>query len=99
MASFRTLDDVDVAGKVVLPRVDLNVPLRDGQITDDLRISRILPPLHELSRQGAKVVVLPHFGRPERTVVQEMSLPPVSQDLPTPLGTHIAYLGPRPRRA
>src|SRR3546814_10166146 len=72
MAGFRTLDDVTVAGKTVLVRVDLNVPMKDGRITDDLRISRILPTLHELSRKGARVVVLSHFGRPDGKPVPEM---------------------------
>ncbi len=91
MPRFRTLDDADVAGKVVLTRVDLNVPMKDGRITDDLRISRILPTLHELSRKGARVVVLSHFGRPDGKVVPEMSLKPVAQALATALGSPIAF--------
>ncbi|WP_290814735.1 phosphoglycerate kinase, partial [Ferrovibrio sp.] len=91
MAGFRTLDDVNVAGKTVLTRVDLNVPMKDGRITDDLRISRILPTLHELSRKGAKVVVLSHFGRPDGKPVPEMSLKPVAAALATALGSPIAF--------
>src|SRR3546814_9467380 len=87
MAGFRTLDDVTVAGKTVLVRVDLNVPMKDGRITDDLRISRILPTLHELSRKGARVVVLSHFGRPDGKPVPEMSLKPVAAALATALGS------------
>ncbi|HEX6958838.1 MAG TPA: phosphoglycerate kinase [Ferrovibrio sp.] len=91
MNGFKTLDDADVAGKAVLTRVDLNVPMKDGRITDDLRISRILPTLHELSRKGAKVVVLSHFGRPNGKVVPEMSLKPVAAALATALGSPIAF--------
>ncbi|WP_300304598.1 phosphoglycerate kinase [Ferrovibrio sp.] len=103
MAHFRTLDDVDVAGKTVLTRVDLNVPMKDGRITDDLRISRILPTLHELSRKGAKVVVLSHFGRPDGKAVPEMSLKPVAAALATALGSSIAFaedcVGEAPKQA
>ncbi|MCW0232397.1 MAG: phosphoglycerate kinase [Ferrovibrio sp.] len=91
MAGFRTLDDVNVTGKTVLVRVDLNVPMKDGRITDDLRISRILPTLHELSRKGAKVVVLSHFGRPDGKPVSEMSLKPVAAALATALGSSIPF--------
>src|SRR3546814_12537177 len=93
MAGFRTLDDVTVAGKTVLVRVDLNVPMKDGRITDDLRISRILPTLHELSRKGARVVVLSHFGRPDGKPVPEMSLNPVAAALAPALGSSIALSG------
>ncbi len=91
MPKLRTLDDLDVAGKRVLVRVDLNVPMHDGKITDDLRISRVLPTLHELSRKGARVVVLSHFGRPDGQVVPEMSLRPVGVALATALGQPVAF--------
>ena len=89
--SFATLDQVDVAGKKVLVRVDLNVPMRDGRVTDDLRISRILPTLHELARKGARVAVLSHFGRPDGKRVADMSLQPVAQVLATALGQPVAF--------
>ena len=81
MAGFKTLDDLNVQGKRVLVRVDLNVPMKDGKVSDDLRISRILPTLHELSRKGAKVILLSHFGRPDGKVVPSMSLRPVTSVL------------------
>src|SRR5690606_12004685 len=66
MAHFRTLDDLaDVKGKRVLVRVDLNVPMSDGKVTDTTRIERIAPTILELSDKGAKVVLLAHFGRPK----------------------------------
>jgi phosphoglycerate kinase len=63
--SFKTLDDADLAGKRALVRVDLNVPMEDGKVTDTTRIDRILPTIREMSAKGAKVVLLAHFGRPK----------------------------------
>ena len=63
-ATFKTIDSLDVSGKRVLVRVDLNVPMKDGQVTDATRIERASPTLAELAAKGAKVIVLSHFGRP-----------------------------------
>ncbi|MEW6767253.1 MAG: phosphoglycerate kinase [Pseudomonadota bacterium] len=65
MAGFRTLDDVDVKGKRVLLRVDLNVPMDNGRVSDTTRLQRIAQTIIELSQKGAKVVILAHFGRPK----------------------------------
>jgi phosphoglycerate kinase len=65
VTAFKTLDDADLAGKRVLVRVDLNVPMEDGKVTDATRIDRILPTIREMSAKGAKVVLLAHFGRPK----------------------------------
>ena len=65
MARFHTLDDLDVAGKRVLLRADLNVPVRDGAVTDATRIERLAPTIEALLGKGAKVVVMSHFGRPK----------------------------------
>src|SRR5437016_8499591 len=65
MPRFRTLDDLDVAGKRVLLRADLNVPTKDGKVTDATRIERLAPTIEALIRKGAKVVVMSHFGRPK----------------------------------
>ena len=62
---FRTLDNVDFAGKRVLLRADLNVPVRDGTITDLTRIERLSPTIRELVGKGAKVIVCSHFDRPK----------------------------------
>ena len=66
MPSFRTLDDAgDLAGKRVLLRVDLNVPMKDGVVTDATRIERVAGSIRELSEAGAKVAILAHFDRPK----------------------------------
>lgn len=65
MTAFRTLDDADLAGKRVLLRVDLNVPMEDGKVSDTTRIDRVLPTIREIADKGGKVVLLAHFGRPK----------------------------------
>jgi phosphoglycerate kinase len=74
---FRTLDDVDVKGKRVLLRVDLNVPMEGGKVTDLTRIERVAPTINELAGKGAKVILLAHFGRPKGRDPKE-SLKPVA---------------------
>ncbi|HET6222544.1 MAG TPA: phosphoglycerate kinase, partial [Dongiaceae bacterium] len=86
MPQFRTLDDLDVAGKRVLVRADLNVPMKEGRVTDTTRIDRTAITLRELVERGAKVIVLSHFGRPEGKVVPKMSLRPVVAPLSAALG-------------
>ena len=81
MAQLKTLDDLDVAAKRVLVRVDFNVPMRDGKISDTTRIDRALETLNELADKGAKVIILSHFGRPKGSVNPEMSLRPVAEAL------------------
>ena len=75
-----------MAGKRVLLRADLNVPLHDGKVSDATRLERLCPTIHELSDKGAKVIVCSHFGRPKGKRVPEMSLAPVAQALGTVLG-------------
>ncbi|MBX9739868.1 MAG: phosphoglycerate kinase, partial [Beijerinckiaceae bacterium] len=65
MSSFRTLDQADVASKRVLLRVDLNLPMENGRISDATRIERIVPTIKELSGKGARIILLAHFGRPK----------------------------------
>ena len=72
---------IDVSGKRVLVRVDLNVPMKNGKVTDATRIERAAPTLEELADKGAKVIVLSHFGRPDGKRVPEMSLKPLVEPL------------------
>lgn len=65
MTAFRTLDDATLAGKRVLVRVDLNVPMEDGKVSDTTRIDRVLPTIREIADKGGKVILLAHFGRPK----------------------------------
>jgi phosphoglycerate kinase len=90
--SFRTLDNVDVAGKRVLLRADLNVPVRDGKITDLTRIERLSPTIRELSGKGAKVIVCSHFDRPKGKRVPEMSLAPMAAALGEVLGRKVRFV-------
>ena len=89
--SFRTLDGVAVAGKRVLLRADLNVPVRDGRISDLTRIERLCPTIRELSGKGARVIVFSHFDRPKGKVVPEMSLRPMAAALAAVLGHTVAF--------
>ena len=86
MTAFRTLDDFEVAGKRVLVRVDLNVPMREGAVGDTTRIDRVAPTLAELAGRGAKVIVASHFGRPKGKPVAAMSLGPIAEPLSQALG-------------
>jgi phosphoglycerate kinase len=90
--SFKSLDDLDdLSGKRVLTRVDLNVPMDGGRVTDATRIERVLPTIRELADKGARVVLLAHFGRPKGQVVAEMSLAPVARALAEHLGQPVAF--------
>lgn len=77
MPDFRTLDDTDFADKRVLVRVDLNVPMKDGEVGDLTRIHAAAPTIDDVAKAGGKVILLAHFGRPKGKVVAEMSLAPV----------------------
>jgi phosphoglycerate kinase len=90
MTAFRTLDDADFAGKRVLVRVDLNVPMDAGTVTDATRIERILPTIREIADKGGKVVLLAHFGRPKGRDPKE-SLAPVAKVLADHLGRPVAF--------
>ena len=88
---FRTLDGVAVAGRRVLLRADLNVPVRDGQITDLTRIERLSPTIRELSEKGARVIVCSHFDRPKGKRVPSMSLAPMAVALGKVLGRKVRF--------
>jgi phosphoglycerate kinase len=92
MAGFRTLDDIGViTGKRVLVRVDLNVPVTDGKVSDTTRIERVIPTLDELSKKGAKVILLAHFGRPKGEPSPEFSLDPIAHAVSAMIGKPVAF--------
>lgn len=92
MAGFKTLDDLsNVSGKRVLVRVDLNVPVADGKVTDRTRIERVVPTIAELSDKGAKVILLAHFGRPKDGPSPDLSLRPIAAATAEVLGRPIAF--------
>jgi phosphoglycerate kinase len=88
--AFRTLDDVDVKGKRVLLRVDLNVPMEGGRVTDATRLERIVPTITEISGKGGKVILLAHFGRPKGRDPKE-SLKPVAAALALVINKPVAF--------
>lgn len=88
---FRTLDTADLAGKTALVRVDFNVPVEGGKITDDTRLRSALPTIQYLTGKGAKVALLAHFDRPKGKVVPEMSLAFVAEPLSKLLGAPVAF--------
>ncbi len=92
MAAFKTLDDMtDVSGKRVLVRVDLNVPMSDGQVSDATRIERVSPTILELSGKGAKVILLAHFGRPKGGPEAAFSLGQIVPAVEKVLGRPVAF--------
>ncbi|HIJ44387.1 MAG TPA: phosphoglycerate kinase [Rhodospirillaceae bacterium] len=93
MSSFKTIDDLDVQGKRVLVRCDMNVPMKNGNVTDATRIERSLPTIKDLLAAGAGVIIMSHFGRPKGQVVADMSLKPVAAALAKALGRDVAFAG------
>jgi phosphoglycerate kinase len=88
---IRTLQDLDVRGKRVLVRVDYNVPIEDGRITDDTRIRATLPTIAALREAGARTVLVSHLGRPKGQVRENLRLAPVARHLAELLGVDVAY--------
>ncbi|GBQ09494.1 phosphoglycerate kinase [Swaminathania salitolerans] len=103
MTSFKTLDDLSPEGKRVLLRADLNVPVREGAITDTTRIDRVIPTICELADKGARVIVLSHFDRPKGQVVPSMSLAPVAEMLESKIQHKVHFVpecvGPKAEEA
>jgi phosphoglycerate kinase len=87
----KTLDDMDLAGKVVLTRVDINVPVENGRVTDATRIERIVPTVRDILAKGGKPVLLAHFDRPKGKVVPEMSLRQLVPALEAALGQSVSF--------
>lgn len=91
MNKYKTIDDLDVKGKRVLVRADLNVPMKDGRVADPTRIERTLPTLKELMDRGARVVVMSHLGRPNGKAKPEYSLKPVAGTLAEIMGRPVPF--------
>ena len=89
--AWKTLDDMELNGKVVLTRVDLNVPVEDGKVTDMTRIDKIVPTVKAIQKKGSKVVLLAHFDRPKGKVVPSMSLRQILDELSAALGQKVAF--------
>jgi len=90
--TYKTLDDLDLSGKRVLTRVDLNAPVKDGAVTDDTRLRAIAPTVRDILAKGGKPILLAHFGRPKGKVVEEMSLRVVQAPLSEILGAPIDFV-------
>ncbi len=91
MSAFRTIDQLDAKGKRALVRADLNVPMKDGKVTDTARIDQAATTIRDLSGKGAKVVVLSHFGRPDGKRVESMSLKAIVPALSKAIGKPVAF--------
>jgi len=89
--AFRRLEDADLTGRRALVRVDFNVPMEGGKVTDDTRLRAALPTIHAMSVRGAKVVLLSHFDRPKGKVVPSMSLKPLVEPLSALLEQPVAF--------
>lgn len=91
MTQFKTLADLEVSGKTVLVRADLNVPMQNGEVSDATRINRFAPTATELANKGAKVVILSHFGRPKGGPSPEFSLRPLLPALSQAIGKQVKF--------
>ncbi|MFV0314782.1 MAG: phosphoglycerate kinase, partial [Anaerotignum sp.] len=91
MLNKKTIDDLQVKGRRVLVRCDFNVPLRDGAITDDVRIKAALETIKKLIENGGKVILCSHMGKPKGEVKPELSLAPVAKRLSELLGKEVIF--------
>jgi phosphoglycerate kinase len=103
LSNLKTTDEIEVSGKTLLVRADLNVPVRDGAVSDATRLERIVPGIKAWCERGAKVVLLSHFGRPKGQRHDEMSLRPIAAALAELLGHDVSFgddcVGPTARSA
>ena len=90
--TWKTLDDMDFAGKRALVRVDINVPMEAGRVTDATRIERIAPTVDAIQAKGGKVILMAHFGRPKGQVVPEMSLEHIASAVSDTLGLPVTFV-------
>ncbi|MEO0677939.1 MAG: phosphoglycerate kinase, partial [Pseudomonadota bacterium] len=95
--AWKTLDDLDLGGRVVLTRVDINVPMQDGAVSDATRIERIVPTVRDILAKGGKPVLLAHFGRPKGQPSAELSLGQLVPAVENAFGTAVTFVE-RPSR-
>lgn len=93
MSSFKTLDDLDLKAKRVLVRVDINVPVKDGKVTDDTRIRAIVPTVRDILAKGGKPILMAHFGRPKGKPDPSMSLGMLREPLEKAIGAPVTFAG------
>jgi phosphoglycerate kinase len=91
LSNLKTTDEIEVVGKTLLVRADLNVPVQDGRVSDATRLERIVPGIKDWTARGARVVLLSHFGRPKGQVRPEMSLRPIARKLGELLGREVVF--------
>lgn len=89
--AWKSLDDMDLDGKNVLTRVDINVPVENGRVTDATRIERIVPTIRDILDKGGKPILMAHFGRPKGQRVDEMSLQPLVPTLAEHIGAEVVF--------
>lgn len=90
--AWKTLDDMDFAGKRALVRVDINVPVENGRVTDASRIARIIPTVDDIRAKGGRVILMAHFGRPKGQVVPDMSLEHIAPAVADVLGLPVSFV-------
>lgn len=93
MRNFKTLDDIDLAGKRVLVRVDINVPVADGKVTDDTRIRTIVPTVRDILAKGGKPILLAHMGRPKGKISPDLSVAMLREPLERAIGKPVVFAG------
>jgi phosphoglycerate kinase len=93
LGRLKTTAGLDLKGKRVIVRADLNVPVKDGKVSDATRLERLVPGLQDLAKRGAKVIVISHFGRPKGAPDAQFSLKPVAAKLGDLLGAQVAFAG------
>lgn len=89
--TIRTLEDLKATGKYVVLRADLNVPFKDGKVTDNSRLTALVPTLNRLKKMGAKTIILSHFGRPKSKDDKDLSLAPIANELSKVIGENIVF--------
>jgi phosphoglycerate kinase len=93
MRNFKTIDDLDLSGKRVLVRVDINVPVQDGKVTDDTRIRTIVPTVRDILAKGGKPILLAHMGRPKGKITPDLSVAMLREPLEKAIGVPVVFAG------